>query len=93
MRSAPSPLTGAVFPTENALITQSRLMLLESVLIFFDLLAVLSYLKFRTCQEHRYGKRGVPGPGVRNESGCLFLLGSGALAALVTPTGLWLMTS
>uniref|UniRef100_A0A452USJ5 Dolichyl-phosphate-mannose--protein mannosyltransferase n=1 Tax=Ursus maritimus TaxID=29073 RepID=A0A452USJ5_URSMA len=30
---------------ENALITQSRLMLLESVLIFFNLLAVLSYLK------------------------------------------------
>lgn len=38
-------------------------MLLESVLIFFDLLAVLSYLKFRTSQEHRYGKRGVSRPG------------------------------
>ncbi|XP_042334681.1 protein O-mannosyl-transferase 1 [Sceloporus undulatus] len=31
---------------ENSLITQSRLMLLESVLIFFILSAVLSYLKF-----------------------------------------------
>ncbi|XP_016052089.1 PREDICTED: protein O-mannosyl-transferase 1 isoform X3 [Miniopterus natalensis] len=38
---------------ENALITQSRLMLLESVLIFFNLLAVLSYLKFSNCQKHR----------------------------------------
>ncbi|XP_011933268.1 PREDICTED: protein O-mannosyl-transferase 1 isoform X4 [Cercocebus atys] len=37
---------------ENALITQSRLMLLESVLIFFNLLAVLSYLKFFNCQKH-----------------------------------------
>ncbi|KAM5331671.1 protein O-mannosyl-transferase 1 isoform 1-T5 [Glossophaga mutica] len=37
---------------ENALITQSRLMLLESVLIFFNLLAVLSYLKFNS-QKHR----------------------------------------
>ncbi|XP_078186277.1 protein O-mannosyl-transferase 1 isoform X7 [Callithrix jacchus] len=36
---------------ENALITQSRLMLLESVLIFFNLLAVLSYLKFFNCQK------------------------------------------
>ncbi|XP_054440807.1 protein O-mannosyl-transferase 1 isoform X2 [Pteronotus mesoamericanus] len=33
---------------ENALITQSRLMLLESVLIFFNLLAVLAYLKFHS---------------------------------------------
>ncbi|XP_054249293.1 protein O-mannosyl-transferase 1 isoform X2 [Indicator indicator] len=31
---------------ENSLITQSRFMLLESILIFFILLAVLSYLKF-----------------------------------------------
>ncbi|KAM5259377.1 protein O-mannosyl-transferase 1 isoform 3-T4 [Hipposideros larvatus] len=38
---------------ENALITQSRLMLLESVLIFFNLLAVLSYLKFSNSQKHR----------------------------------------
>ncbi|XP_054945392.1 protein O-mannosyl-transferase 1 isoform X8 [Physeter macrocephalus] len=37
---------------ENALITQSRLMLLESVLIFFNLLAVLSYLKFFNSQKH-----------------------------------------
>uniref|UniRef100_A0A2K5PW37 Dolichyl-phosphate-mannose--protein mannosyltransferase n=1 Tax=Cebus imitator TaxID=2715852 RepID=A0A2K5PW37_CEBIM len=36
---------------ENALITQSRLMLLEAVLIFFNLLAVLSYLKFFNCQK------------------------------------------
>ncbi|OCT65379.1 protein O-mannosyl-transferase 1 isoform X2 [Xenopus laevis] len=36
---------------ENALITQSRLMLLESVLIFFILLAFLSYLKFHWCQQ------------------------------------------
>lgn len=42
--------------TENALITQSRLMLLESILIFFNLLAVLSYLKFFNSQTHRYGK-------------------------------------
>ncbi|XP_021117519.1 protein O-mannosyl-transferase 1 isoform X2 [Heterocephalus glaber] len=38
---------------ENALVTQSRLMLLESPLIFFNLLAVLSYLKFFNCQKHR----------------------------------------
>lgn len=38
---------------ENALVTQARLMLLESLLIFFDLLAVLSYLKFCNAQEHR----------------------------------------
>lgn len=38
---------------ENTLITQSRLMLLESVLIFFNLLAVLSYLKFSSSQKHR----------------------------------------
>ncbi|XP_065735602.1 protein O-mannosyl-transferase 1 isoform X3 [Phocoena phocoena] len=37
---------------ENALITQSRLMLLESALIFFNLLAVLSYLKFSNSQKH-----------------------------------------
>ncbi|XP_075434832.1 protein O-mannosyl-transferase 1 isoform X3 [Ascaphus truei] len=36
---------------ENALITQSRLILLESVLIFFVLLAFLSYLKFHRCQQ------------------------------------------
>ncbi|KAB1280539.1 Protein O-mannosyl-transferase 1 [Camelus dromedarius] len=47
---------------ENALVTQSRLMLLESVLIFFDLLAVLSYLKFFNSQKHRYGRRGVSSP-------------------------------
>ncbi|XP_062815104.1 protein O-mannosyl-transferase 1 isoform X2 [Anolis carolinensis] len=35
---------------ENSLITQSRLMLLESVLIFFILLALLSYLKFHNSQ-------------------------------------------
>ncbi|KAG8509482.1 Protein O-mannosyl-transferase 1 [Galemys pyrenaicus] len=35
---------------ENSLVTQSRLMLLESALIFFDLLAVLSFLKFSSCQ-------------------------------------------
>ncbi|KAH0505324.1 Protein O-mannosyl-transferase 1 [Microtus ochrogaster] len=39
---------------ENALLTQSRLMLLESLLIFFNLLAVLSYLKFFNSQTHRY---------------------------------------
>ncbi|XP_076425033.1 protein O-mannosyl-transferase 1 isoform X5 [Peromyscus maniculatus bairdii] len=37
---------------ENALLTQSRLMLLESLLIFFNLLAVLSYLKFFNSQRH-----------------------------------------
>ncbi|XP_023400585.1 protein O-mannosyl-transferase 1 isoform X2 [Loxodonta africana] len=37
---------------ENALITQSRLILLESVLIFFNLLSVLSYLKFSNLQKH-----------------------------------------
>ncbi|XP_048368350.1 protein O-mannosyl-transferase 1 isoform X3 [Sphaerodactylus townsendi] len=39
-----------LFLTENSLITQSRLMLLESVLIFFILLGVLSYLKFYNLQ-------------------------------------------
>ncbi|XP_036117588.1 protein O-mannosyl-transferase 1 isoform X2 [Molossus molossus] len=38
---------------ENALITQSRLMLLESLLIFFNLSAVLSYLKFSNSQKRR----------------------------------------
>ncbi|XP_029469941.1 protein O-mannosyl-transferase 1 isoform X2 [Rhinatrema bivittatum] len=37
---------------ENSLITQSRLMLLESILIFFILLAVLSYLKFHNIQKN-----------------------------------------
>ncbi|XP_074150028.1 protein O-mannosyl-transferase 1 isoform X1 [Sminthopsis crassicaudata] len=37
---------------ENSLITQSRLMLLESLLIFFNLLAVLSYLKFSNFQKY-----------------------------------------
>ncbi|XP_068771443.1 protein O-mannosyl-transferase 1 isoform X6 [Struthio camelus] len=37
---------------ENSLITQSRFMLLESILIFFILLAVLSYLKFYNLQSH-----------------------------------------
>ncbi|XP_044161746.1 protein O-mannosyl-transferase 1 isoform X1 [Bufo gargarizans] len=36
---------------ENALVTQSRLILLESILIFFILLAVLSYLKFHSHQQ------------------------------------------
>ncbi|XP_077003383.1 protein O-mannosyl-transferase 1 isoform X2 [Tamandua tetradactyla] len=36
---------------ENALITQSRLILLESMLIFCNLLAVLSYLKFSNSQK------------------------------------------
>uniref|UniRef100_A0A8D2J5L5 Protein O-mannosyl-transferase 1 n=1 Tax=Varanus komodoensis TaxID=61221 RepID=A0A8D2J5L5_VARKO len=39
---------------ENSLITQSRLMLLESMLIFFILSAVLSYLKFYNTQKQRY---------------------------------------
>ncbi|XP_059684640.1 protein O-mannosyl-transferase 1 isoform X2 [Gavia stellata] len=37
---------------ENSLITQSRFMLLEAILIFFILLAVLSYLKFYNLQRH-----------------------------------------
>nr|XP_028571098.1 protein O-mannosyl-transferase 1 isoform X2 [Podarcis muralis]XP_028571099.1 protein O-mannosyl-transferase 1 isoform X2 [Podarcis muralis] len=40
-----------LFLLENSLITQSRLMLLESILIFFILLAVLSYLKFYNLQK------------------------------------------
>ncbi|XP_053551707.1 protein O-mannosyl-transferase 1 [Bombina bombina] len=36
---------------ENSLLTQSRLILLESILIFFILLAFLSYLKFNRCQQ------------------------------------------
>ena len=52
----PTPDARVISPTENSLITQSRLMLLESVLIFFNLLAVLSYLKFSNSQKHRYGK-------------------------------------
>ncbi|CAN2390589.1 O-mannosyl-transferase 1 [Pristimantis euphronides] len=36
---------------ENALLTQSRLVLLESILIFFILLAILSYLKFHSHQQ------------------------------------------
>lgn len=51
-----TPDARVLFPTENALITQSRLMLLESVLIFFNLLAVLSYLKFSNSQKDRYGE-------------------------------------
>lgn len=37
---------------ENSLITQSRFMLLEPILIFFALLAVLSYLKFYNIQKN-----------------------------------------
>ncbi|XP_069093187.1 protein O-mannosyl-transferase 1 isoform X1 [Pleurodeles waltl] len=44
---------------ENSLITQSRLMLLESILIFFALLAVLSYLKFYNCQRCRVKYMGL----------------------------------
>lgn len=55
-----SPLCPLV--PENALVTQARLMLLESLLIFFNLLAVLSYLKFNNCQKHRYLGRGLPVP-------------------------------
>uniref|UniRef100_A0AAQ6INT2 Protein O-mannosyl-transferase 1 n=1 Tax=Anabas testudineus TaxID=64144 RepID=A0AAQ6INT2_ANATE len=43
---------------ENSLIVQSRFMLLESVLIFFVLLAVFSYLRFHnapSCSWFRYG--------------------------------------
>ncbi|XP_077140830.1 protein O-mannosyl-transferase 1 isoform X2 [Ranitomeya variabilis] len=36
---------------ENALVTQSRLILLESMLIFFILLAIMSYLKFHSQQQ------------------------------------------
>lgn len=90
-----------VFPAENALITQSRLMLLESVLIFFNLLAVLSYLKFSNSQQHRYGKRDASFL-VNEESGWSVgprgaeALSSWAAArspSLVASTGLWLMTS
>uniref|UniRef100_A0A0E9WE34 ArnT-like N-terminal domain-containing protein n=1 Tax=Anguilla anguilla TaxID=7936 RepID=A0A0E9WE34_ANGAN len=35
---------------ENSLIAQSRFMLLESVLIFFLLLAIMSYLRFHNAQ-------------------------------------------
>lgn len=35
-------------------------MLLESVLIFFNLLAVLSYLKFANSQKQRYAAGGTP---------------------------------
>ncbi|KAM4696051.1 protein PRRC2B [Rhinophrynus dorsalis] len=50
--SARAGLTAAILILlENALITQSRLMLLESVLIFFILLGFLSYLKFNGCQQ------------------------------------------
>ncbi|KAJ7418252.1 Protein O-mannosyl-transferase 1 [Pitangus sulphuratus] len=44
---------------ENSLITQSRFMLLESILIFFILLAVLSYLKFYNLQKHRVKYMGL----------------------------------
>ncbi|XP_058015643.1 protein O-mannosyl-transferase 1 isoform X8 [Ahaetulla prasina] len=44
---------------ENSLITQSRLMLLESILIFFILLAVLSYLKFHNTQKQRVKYMGL----------------------------------
>uniref|UniRef100_A0AAZ3REV9 dolichyl-phosphate-mannose--protein mannosyltransferase n=1 Tax=Oncorhynchus tshawytscha TaxID=74940 RepID=A0AAZ3REV9_ONCTS len=39
-----------LFLMENSLIVQSRFMLLESVLIFFLLLAVVSYLRFHNAQ-------------------------------------------
>ncbi|XP_061459850.1 protein O-mannosyl-transferase 1 isoform X2 [Rhineura floridana] len=48
-----------LFLLENALITQSRLMLLESILIFFILLAVLSYLKFYNSQKQRVKYMGL----------------------------------
>ncbi|XP_020650570.3 protein O-mannosyl-transferase 1 [Pogona vitticeps] len=40
-----------LFLFENSLITQSRLMLMESLLIFFILLAILSYLMFYNSQK------------------------------------------
>ncbi|KAM4662658.1 protein O-mannosyl-transferase 1 [Discoglossus pictus] len=52
--SAHAGLTAAfLLLFENALLTQSRLILLESVLIFFVLLAFLSYLRFTSCQQSR----------------------------------------
>ncbi|XP_068012071.1 protein O-mannosyl-transferase 1 isoform X2 [Melanerpes formicivorus] len=44
---------------ENSLITQSRFMLLESILIFFILLAVLSYLKFSNLPRSRVKYMGL----------------------------------
>ncbi|XP_053328378.1 protein O-mannosyl-transferase 1 [Spea bombifrons] len=44
-------VAGVLILFENSLITQSRLILLESVLIFFILLAILSFLKFCSCQQ------------------------------------------
>ncbi|KAG8447582.1 hypothetical protein GDO86_014911, partial [Hymenochirus boettgeri] len=44
---------GLLLLFENSLITQSRLILLESVLIFFMLLAFLSYLRFHKRQQSR----------------------------------------
>lgn len=62
-----------LFLTENALITQSRLMLLESLLIFFNLLAVLSYLKFCNSQKHRYGDWHMSLLVHQQEDGCALL--------------------
>uniref|UniRef100_A0A8C9Y1I4 Protein O-mannosyl-transferase 1 n=1 Tax=Sander lucioperca TaxID=283035 RepID=A0A8C9Y1I4_SANLU len=44
---------------ENSLIVQSRFMLLESVLIFFLLLAAFSYLRFHNAAPHRVKYMGV----------------------------------
>uniref|UniRef100_A0A3B3Z9Q9 Protein O-mannosyl-transferase 1 n=1 Tax=Periophthalmus magnuspinnatus TaxID=409849 RepID=A0A3B3Z9Q9_9GOBI len=54
-----SALGGALlFLLENALIVQSRFMLLESVLIFFTLLALFCYLRFHNTQ-HRVKYMGL----------------------------------
>ncbi|XP_042193224.1 protein O-mannosyl-transferase 1 isoform X1 [Callorhinchus milii] len=45
-------IAGLLIMFENSLITQSRFMLLESVLACFALLTVLSYLKFYNTQRH-----------------------------------------
>ena len=44
-------VAGCLVALDNALLVQSRFMLMEGMLIFFSTLSVLAYLKFRNCRQ------------------------------------------
>ncbi|GFO21748.1 protein o-mannosyltransferase 1 [Plakobranchus ocellatus] len=47
-------IAGTLVLLDNALIVQSRFMLMEGILIFFSMVAILSFLKFRNCTNVKY---------------------------------------
>lgn len=49
-----SLLAAVLFLLDNAFLTQSRFILMESMLIFFSLFGILSILKFKQCSDRPY---------------------------------------